>query len=105
MEWLRQLGRAIRNIAHIARHNPIWAITALTLSPIALVRHLFQVAVLLLIVGLVLAGTMQFVLHSLLGLARDSPLYQTVMMLPFLVILLVPLRAPFQPPLFQNSAP
>ncbi|EJU09649.1 conjugal transfer protein TraG [Sphingomonas sp. LH128] len=105
MEWLRQLGRAIRNIAHIARHNPIWAITALTLSPIALVRHLFKVAVLLLIVGLVLAGTMQFVLHSLLGLARDSHLYQIGMMLTFLVIILVTLRALFQPLIFQYGGP
>ena len=34
MEWFRQLGRAIRNLARISRQNPIWAITALTLSPI-----------------------------------------------------------------------
>src|SRR3546814_1015620 len=105
MEWLRQRCRAIRNIAHIARHNPIWAITALTLSPIALVRHLFKVAVLLLIVGLVLAGTMQFVLASLLGLARDSNLYQLGMMLTFLVIILVTLRALFQPLILRYGGP
>ena len=61
MEWLRQLGRASRNLARISRQNPIWAITALTLSPIALLRHLLRVAILFLIVGIVLAGTMQFV--------------------------------------------
>src|SRR3546814_4961218 len=33
MEWFRQLGRAIRNLARLAREQPIWAITALTLSP------------------------------------------------------------------------
>tara|TARA_R110000868_G_scaffold276108_1_gene535771 strand:+ start:11130 stop:11273 length:144 start_codon:yes stop_codon:yes gene_type:complete len=46
MEWLRQLGRAIRNLARLSRQNPIWAITALTLSSIVLVRHLFRVAIL-----------------------------------------------------------
>ncbi|WCP16236.1 hypothetical protein sphantq_04732 (plasmid) [Sphingobium sp. AntQ-1] len=97
MEWLRQLGRAIRNLARLSRQNPIWAITALTLSPIALIRHLFRVAILFLIVGLVLAGGMQFVLHALLGLARDSNLYQIGMMLTALVIILVGLRALFQP--------
>ena len=76
MEWLRQLGRASRNLARISRQNPIWAITALTLSPIARLRHLLRVAILFLIVGIVLAGTMQFVLHALLSLARDSNLYQ-----------------------------
>ncbi len=70
MDWLRQLGRAIRNLARISRQNPIWAITALTLSPIALIRHLFRVAILFLIVGIVLAGGMQFVLRSLLGFAH-----------------------------------
>ena len=41
MEWFRQLGRAIRNLSRIARQNPIWAITALVVSPIRLIRHLF----------------------------------------------------------------
>src|SRR3546814_4765488 len=62
MEWFRQLGRAIRNLARLAREQPIWAITALTLSPLALIRHLFRTAILFLIVGIVLAGGMQFVL-------------------------------------------
>src|SRR3546814_14430675 len=97
MEWFRQLGRAIRNLARLAREQPIWAITALTLSPLALIRHLFRTAILFLIVGIVLAGGMQFVLASLLGLARDSNLYQLGMMLTFLVIILVTLRALFQP--------
>ena len=105
MEWLRQLGRAIRNVARISRQNPIWAITALTLSPIALIRHLFRVAVLFLIVGIVLGGGMQFVLHSLLGFARDSNIYQIVMMLTFLVIILVGLRALFQPLILKYGGP
>ena len=41
MEWFRQLGRALRNLARIAREQPIWAITALVTSPVALIRHLF----------------------------------------------------------------
>ncbi|KHA63818.1 type IV secretory system conjugative DNA transfer family protein [Sphingomonas sp. Ant20] len=105
MEWFRQLGRAIRNLTRIARQNPIWAITALTLSPVKLIRHLFGVAILFLIVGIVLAGGMQFVLHSLLGLARDSHIYQTVMMLTFLVIILVTLRALFQPLILRYGGP
>ena len=105
MEWLRQLGRAIRNLARIARQNPIWAVTALVVSPLKLIRHLFGVLILLLIVGIVLAGGMQFVLHALLGLARDSHIYQIVMMLTFLVIILVTLRALFQPLILQYGGP
>src|SRR3546814_8735757 len=42
---------------------------------------------------------------SLLGLARDSHLYQIGMMLTFLVIILVTLRALFQPLIFQYGGP
>ena len=105
MEWFRQLGRALRNLARLAREQPIWAITALTLSPLALIRHLFRTAILFLIVGIVLAGGMQFVLASLLGLARDSNLYQLGMMLTFLVIILVTLRALFQPLILRYGGP
>ena len=49
MEWLRQLGRAIRNLARIARQNPVWAITAFTLSPVKLTRHLIGGLILFLI--------------------------------------------------------
>ena len=105
MEWFRQLGRALRNLARLAREQPIWAITALTLSPLALIRHLFRTAILFLIVGIVLAGGMQFVLRSLLGLARDSNLYQLGMMLTFLVIILVTLRALFQPLILRYAGP
>src|SRR3546814_893148 len=105
MEWFRQLGRAIRNLARLAREQPIWAITALTLSPLALIRHLFRTAILFLIVGIVLAGGMQFVLASLLGLARDSNLYQLGMMLTSFVFILVTLRALFQPLLLLYCGP
>ena len=97
MEWFRQLGRAIRNLGRMARSQPIWAVTALVTSPVALIRHLFGVAVLFLITALVLGLGTQLVLRSLLGLPRDSNIYQIVMMLTGLVILLVTLRALFQP--------
>lgn len=72
MEWFRQLGRALRNVARLSRRNPIWAITALTLSPIALIRHLLRVAALFLIVALVLGLGMPLIAEKLLGLPRDS---------------------------------
>ena len=93
MEWFRQLGRAIRNLARIAREQPIWAITALVTSPVALIRHLFGVVVLFLITGLVLGLGVPLILGKLLGLPRDSNIYQIVTMLTFLVIILVTLRA------------
>ncbi len=105
MVWFRQLGRAIRNLARIARHNPIWAITALTLSPIALIRHLLGVIILFLIIGLVLLGGGQFVLHSLLGLPRDSHIYQLGMMLVVVIVILVGLRALFQPLILRYGGP
>jgi len=104
MEWLRQLGRAIRNLAHISRQNPVWAITALALSPIKLIRHLVGVLILLLITGLVLAGGAQFALWYF-GLPRDSNTYQITMMLTFLVIILVTLRALFQPLILRYGGP
>src|SRR3546814_11900865 len=76
--------------------DSLFPYTTLFRSPLALIRHLFRTAILFLIVGIVLAGGMQFVLASLLGLARDSNLYQLGMMPTFLVIILVTLRALFQ---------
>jgi len=105
MEWLRQLGRAIRNLARIARQNPVWAITAFTLSPVKLIRHLIGVLILFLITGIVLAGGAQFVLHSLMDLPRDSHVYQMGMMLTGLVIILVALRALFQPLILRYAGP
>ncbi|MET4898614.1 type IV secretory system conjugative DNA transfer family protein [Sphingomonadaceae bacterium jetA1] len=105
MEWFRQLGRAIRNLARMARSQPIWAVTALVTSPVALIRHLFGVAVLFLITTLVLGLGTQLVLRSLLGLPRDSNIYQIVMMLAGLVIILVTLRALFQPLILRYGGP
>ena len=97
MEWFRQRGRALRNVARLSRRNPIWAITALTLSPIALIRHLLRVAALFLIVALVLGLGMPLIAEKLLGLPRDSLIYQALMMLTGLVVILIVLRALFQP--------
>jgi type IV secretion system protein VirD4 len=105
MEWFRQLGRALRNLARIAREQPIWAITALVTSPVALIRHLFGVVVLFLITGLVLGLGGPLILGKLLGLPRDSNIYQIVMMLTGLVIILVTLRALFQPLILRYGGP
>ncbi|MHA6770292.1 type IV secretory system conjugative DNA transfer family protein [Sphingobium ummariense] len=105
MEWLRQLGRALRNLARIAREQPIWAVTALVTSPVALIRHLFSVLVLFLITGLVLGLGVPPILGKLLGLPRDSHIYQIVMMLTGLVIILVTLRALFQPLILRYGGP
>jgi len=66
---------------------------------------MFRVLVLLLIMALVLLGGMQFVLHSLLDLPRNSNLYQLGMMLTVLVITLVVLRALFQPLILRFGGP
>ena len=105
MEWFRQIGRAIRNLARIARAQPIWAITALVVSPVALIRHLFGVLVLFLITALVLGIGVPLILGKLLGLPRDSNIYQIVMMLTGLVIILVTLRALFQPLILKYGGP
>ena len=105
MEWFRQLGRAIRNLARISRQNPIWAITALTLSPIALIRHLLSVLLVVLIVGIVLGIGMPFILGNLLGLPRDSHIYQTVLMLTAVVVILVGVRALFLPLILKYGGP
>ncbi|NML13069.1 type IV secretory system conjugative DNA transfer family protein [Sphingobium sp. AR-3-1] len=105
MEWLRQLGRAIRNLARISRQNPIWAITALTLSPIALIRHLFGVLVLILATGIVLGLGMPLILGKLLGLSPDSNIYQIIMMLTVIVVILIGLRALFQPLILKYGGP
>ena len=105
MEWFRQLARAIRNLARIAREQPIWAVTALVTSPVALIRHLFGVLVLFLITALVLGLGVPLILGKLLGLPRDSNIYQIVMMLTGLVIILVTLRALFQPLILRYGGP
>lgn len=96
MEWFRQLGRAIRNLARMTRQNPVWAITAFVFSPVKLIRHLIGVIVLLLASGIVLAGGAQLIVWYF-GFPRDSNVYQIVMLVTAIVIILVALRALFQP--------
>ena len=104
MEWFRQLGRAIRNLARMTRQNPVWAITALVFSPVKLIRHLIGVIVLLLASGIVLAGGAQLILWYF-GFPRDSNVYQMVMMLTVIIIVLVALRALFQPLILRYGGP
>jgi type IV secretion system protein VirD4 len=96
MEWFRQLGRALRNLARITRENPVWAITAFALSPIKLIRHLIGVLVLFVIVGLVLTLGAQLALWFF-GVPKYSVAYQLVMGGVSLAIILVVLRALLQP--------
>src|SRR3546814_16758347 len=77
----------------------------LVTSPVALIRHLFGVVVLFLITGLVLGLGVPLILGKLLGLPRDSNIYQIVMMLTGLVIILVTLRALFQPLILRYGGP
>lgn len=100
MEWFRQLGRAIRNLARLSRQNPVWVI-----RPLRLIRHLFRVLVLLLAMALVLIGGCQFVLHSVLGLPRNSDMYQLAMILAVFVVIFVVLRDLFQPLIARFGAP
>jgi hypothetical protein len=79
----------------------VWALTAFIVIPARLIRHLFGVLILFLATGIVLGLGMQYLLGSLLGLAHDSNLYQTMMMLTVLVVILVGLRALFQPLILQ----
>ena len=104
MVWLRQLGRACRNLARISRQNPVWAITALALSPIKLIRHLFGVIILCIITGLVLAGGAQLALWYF-EMPRDSHTYQITMMLVAVAIILVTLRALIQPLILRYGGP
>jgi type IV secretion system protein VirD4 len=104
MEWFRQLGRAIRNLARMTRQNPVWAVTAFVFSPVKLIRHLIGVIVLLLASGIVLAGGAQLILWYF-GFPQDSNVYQIVMMVTAIVIILVALRALFQPLILRYGGP
>ena len=96
MEWFRQLGRASRNLGRVARRNPVWAVQSLIFSPFRFAGHLFRVLVLMLAVAIVLIlGSDALVWY--LGLARYPLLHSLVMVLVWAAILVVPLRALFQP--------
>ena len=96
IEWFRQLGRASGNLGRVARRNPVWAVQSLIFSPFRFARHLVRVVVLMLIVATVLIlGSDALVWY--LGLARYPLLHGLVMVLVWAAILVVPLRALFQP--------
>ena len=96
MEWFRQLGRAARNLGRIARQNPVWAVQNLVFAPFRFAGHLFGVLVLMVTVAIVLIlATDGLIWYFALG--RYPTLVAIVQMLVGLAILLVPLRALFQP--------
>lgn len=96
MEWFRQLGRASRNLGRIARRNPAWAVQSLVFTPFRFARHLFGVLVLTITVAVVLSlGSDGLVWYF--GLYRYPMLHDVISALVLLAILLVPLRALFQP--------
>jgi len=96
IDWFRQLGRASRNLARIAGQNPGWAVQSLVFAPFRFARHLFGVLILMIAVAVVLIlgsdGLMWY-----FGLLRYPTLVAIVQVLVWLAILLVPLRALFQP--------
>ena len=96
IEWFRQLGRASRNLARIARQNPVWAVQGLVFAPFRFAGHLIRVLVLMLAVTVTL-NLAAYVAVRYLGLGRYPNLSALVMVLVWLAILLVPLRALFQP--------
>ncbi len=94
--WFRQLGQASRNLARTARQNPVWAIQSLVFAPFRFARHLFGVIVLTIAVAVVLIlGSDGLVWY--LGLARYPLLHTVILLLVWFAILIVPLRALFQP--------
>lgn len=96
MEWFRQLGRALRNLARTARANPAWAIHALAVSPFRLIGHLFGVLITFVIVTLVLTLGANLAFWYF-GVPKTSALYAWAMPVIGLAILLVTLRALLQP--------
>ena len=106
LDWFRQLGRASRNLGRIAGQNPVWAVQSLIFSPFRIAGHLFRVLLLTLAVIVVLTlGSTALVWYT--GLARYPLLHGLVLVLTWAAILLVPLRALFQPLILRyggNSA-
>lgn len=96
MEWFRQLGRAIRNLARTARANPAWALHALAVSPFRLVGHLFGVLITFVIVTLVLTLGANLAFWYF-AVPKTSALSAWAMPLIGLAVLLVTLRTLLQP--------
>jgi type IV secretion system protein VirD4 len=96
MVFSMSLLRAFRNLALTARRNPVWAIGAAAMSPLALLRHLFGVAVLFIVTGLVLSIAVKLGLAQL-GIGKGSILYTAGMVAVAVASCLVGLRALFLP--------
>jgi type IV secretion system protein VirD4 len=96
MEWIRQLGRAARNLSRVARQNPVWAVQSLVFALFRFARHLFGVVVLMVAVAIVLILTSDGLIWFL-GLGAYPTLVTIMQVLVWLAILLVTLRALFQP--------
>lgn len=96
MEWFRQLGRASRTLARMARQNPVWAVQGLVFGPFRIAGHLFRVLLLTLAMAVVLIlGLDALILY---GGLRSHPTLVGLLWIPiWLAVLLVPLRALFQP--------
>lgn len=94
--WFRQLRRASRNLVRIARQNPVWAVQGLVFAPFRFARHLLGVLVLTIAVATVLILVSDGLVWYF-GLYRYPILHGVISVLVLLAILLVPLRALFQP--------
>lgn len=88
----RMIWRALRNFFWTVRQNPVWAIGALALSPVALVKHLFGVLALFLIVGLVLSLSIQLAFWYF-AVPKGTLIYDGAMLAGFAATILVTLRA------------
>jgi len=104
IEWFRQLGRASRNLGRIARRNPVWAVQRLIFAPFRFARHLFGVLLLMVAVTVVLILGSDAVMWYF-GLLRYPTLVAIVQVLIWLAVLLVPLRALFQPLILHYGGP
>jgi len=99
-----RLLRAIRNLLrHVAR-EPVWALTAVILSPIRIGRHLLAVVAIFLLTALALLFCASF-LVGWLGVAKDTLPYKTVYGTVSLILLLVVLRALLNPLLTRYGQP
>ena len=94
--WFRQLGQASHNLGRIARQNPVWAVQSLIFAPFRFAKHLFGVLVLTIAVAVVLILASDGLVWYF-GLYRYPMLHGAISALVLLAILLVPLRALFQP--------
>nr|WP_242154470.1 type IV secretory system conjugative DNA transfer family protein [Sphingomonas sp. BAUL-RG-20F-R05-02] len=94
MAWFRQLRRASGNPARIARQNPVWAVQKLVFAPFRFARDLFGVLVLMVAVAIVLI----LATDALIWYFRPGDtIIALIQVVIGLAVLLIPLRALFQP--------